>query len=352
MSRVCLRPIHSPSTSLAKKARSMPRGERRSISSTTAAWRNEANFSRAMRRLFSRSVTSRSIMRPRRCSKASAAMSGWRCWSSKALAMPASPRAARRSWVWLTSMSSPSAGSMEVAAATNVVVLDRVGLRGGLGEEGLVEAGLEDRGDGPVARRSDGGAAAAGCLEAERTVGAPQRQDAEARSESLFGMRLRAHDRLAQRDGGRANLASEGDDARRRPGGMPTMRARHMLGDRGVTMLHRRTRVACDPHAAMKHLDGRLRGPHLDDSADQAGRHRIEVPLDLDVVIRRHRGAPPLGILVRFDRHRQQGGPIDGLKKLAAAGAELAHEATVEFIEQRTDRRVQLDKRKEAPVAQ
>ena len=62
MSKFCLRPIQSPSTSLAKNARSMPRGARRSTSSTTAVCRSEANFRRAMSRLFSRSVASRSIM--------------------------------------------------------------------------------------------------------------------------------------------------------------------------------------------------------------------------------------------------------------------------------------------------
>ena len=50
----------------------MPRGVRRSISSMTAAWRKAANFRRATSRLLSRSVTSRSIMRPSRTSKVSA----------------------------------------------------------------------------------------------------------------------------------------------------------------------------------------------------------------------------------------------------------------------------------------
>ena len=77
-SRFCLRAIKSPSTSLAKKARSMPRGVRRSISSMTAAWRNAANFRRATTRLLSRSVTSRSIISPSRTSKVSVAASGWR----------------------------------------------------------------------------------------------------------------------------------------------------------------------------------------------------------------------------------------------------------------------------------
>jgi hypothetical protein len=41
--------------------------------------RSEANFRRTMSLLFSRSVASRSIIRPSRCSKVSAVTSGWRC---------------------------------------------------------------------------------------------------------------------------------------------------------------------------------------------------------------------------------------------------------------------------------
>ena len=42
------------------------------------------------------------------------------------------------------------------------------GLRFGIGHEGLVETGLEDGGDGAIARRADDDASAAGRFEAER----------------------------------------------------------------------------------------------------------------------------------------------------------------------------------------
>ena len=65
-----------------------------------AGWRT---CRRVTRRLLSRSVASRSTSSPRRSSKPSAAMSGWRRCSSNALAMPASRSAIRRSWVgWLS----------------------------------------------------------------------------------------------------------------------------------------------------------------------------------------------------------------------------------------------------------
>ena len=122
--------------------------------------------------------------------------------------------------------------------------------------------------------------------------------------------------------------------ARRRPEGVAAMRARHVLGDRGVPVLDARARVAGDAVAAMEHLDGGLGDPHLDDLADHAGRHGVEVPLDLDVVIRRHAGTPPFGVLVGLGRQRHQGGPVDGVEELAPAGAELAHQAGVELVDQ------------------
>ena len=130
------------------------------------------------------------------------------------------------------------------------------------------------------------------------------------------------------------------------------MRARHVLGDGRVPAPNGRARVAGDPLAAMEHLDGGLRGPRLDHLADQPGRHGVEVPVDLDVIIRRDAGAPPFGILVGLGRQRHQGRPVDGLEELPAAGAELAHQPGVEFIDQLADRHVQLGQREEAPVAQ
>jgi hypothetical protein len=59
-----------------------------------------------------------------------------------------------------------------------------------------------------------------------------------------------------------------------------------------------RAHVTGNPHAAVEHLDGGLCGPHLDHLADQPRRHRIEVPMDLDVIIRDDAGTPPLGILI------------------------------------------------------
>src|SRR6266404_7070293 len=266
--------------------------------------------------------------------------------------MPASPRAARRSWVWLLSIRSPCCWSVVVAAATYVAVLDGIGVGGGVWKEGLVEAGLEDRGDRPIARCADADPTAACGLDTPRPIGLLHPQDTEAGSEALLGMRLCPHNRFAQRHRGWTDLLGGGQQARRRPEGVSAMCARHVLGDGGVPVLHARAGVARDAGAAMEHLDGRLGGPHLDDLADHAGWHRVEVPLNFDVVIRRNAGAPPFGVLIGLGRQRHQGRTIDRIEELAAAGTELAHQTNVELADQDADRDVQLGEREEALIAQ
>lgn len=189
-------------------------------------------------------------------------------------------------------------------------------------------------------------------LETLRPIGLFQPQDAETGSEALLGMRLCPHDRLAQRDRGRTDFPSGGQQTRRRPEGVSAMRARHVLGDRGMAALHARACVAGDAGAAMEHLDAGFGGPHLDNLADHAGWHRVEVSLNFNMVIRCHTGTTPFGVLIGLGRQRHQGRTIDGVEELAAAGTELAHQAGVEFVDQDADRNVQLAEREEAPVAQ
>src|SRR3984885_14356396 len=152
--------------------------------------------------------------------------------------MPASPRATRRSWVWLMSIGSPSSRSVVVAAATDVAVLDWLGVGGRVGQEGLVEAGLEDRRDRPIARCANADPTAACGFEALRPEGLLHPQNAETGSEALLGMRLCPHDRLAQCDRGWTDLLGGGEQTRRRPEGVSAMCARHVLGDRSVAALH------------------------------------------------------------------------------------------------------------------
>jgi hypothetical protein len=68
MSKFSLRSILSPPKSLAKTARSTPRGVLQSIFSTHALWCSAANLRRVVRRLVSRSAASRSTSNPTRSS--------------------------------------------------------------------------------------------------------------------------------------------------------------------------------------------------------------------------------------------------------------------------------------------
>src|SRR2546423_12259303 len=103
-------------------------------------------------------------------------------------------------------MRSPSCRSVVIVPAADVAVVDGVGFGSALGKECLVEAVLEDRSDGPVARCTDADPALACGFEASRVVAARQREDAETRSEALLWLRLGPHDRLAQDNRGRADL--------------------------------------------------------------------------------------------------------------------------------------------------
>jgi hypothetical protein len=111
-------------------------------------------------------------------------------------------------------------------------------------------------------------------------------------------------------------------------------------------------RVAIVSYDEKPGIQASLGGPHLDDLTDHAGWNRVEVSLNFDVVIRRHAGATPFGILIGLGRQRHQGRTIDGVEELAAAGTELAHQAGIEVVDQDADRDVQLGEREEAPIAQ
>src|SRR5207253_9221941 len=188
MRRLCLRSIQSPSTSLAKNARSMPRGVRRSISSTMAVCRNEANF----RRVMSPFVLPLGDLAVDH--EAEPLLEGeYIGIGLLLLIVPGLGHTGEteRDQTFVAVVGEHEVllfQSVVIALAADVAVHDGAGLGCSLGQEGLVEAGLEDRGDGTVARRADVEPASACCFEASRTIGACQREDAETGSEALLGM--------------------------------------------------------------------------------------------------------------------------------------------------------------------
>ena len=137
---------------------------------------------------------------------------------------------------------------------------DRRAVRRLFGCVGFVEPVLEDRGDRAVAGRADVVAAPAGGLEAGR------------RRNSLASRRMPRHERKPCSGCGFAFmiasnsaivagpiLAASRIMRGRRPFGVAAMRARHVLGDRGVPVAHGGDRMAGDPLALVEDLDRRAR---------------------------------------------------------------------------------------------
>src|SRR5205085_5303309 len=157
---------------------------------------------------------------------ASAVMSGCRCCSSNAFAMPVSPSVTRRFKVGCVSIVC-LLSSVVVTIAADVAVMDGWCLRRLVVGVGAIEPVLQDRLDRAVACGADVVAASAGGFDAGRAVAAREPQDAESGTEALLGMRLGRHDCFDERDGGGADLARFSHHPGRRPFSVAPMRARH-----------------------------------------------------------------------------------------------------------------------------
>src|SRR4051812_24783283 len=226
--------IQPPMASFWNRARSRPRLVRQSMSSTLAWWRSLANRSRALSRRSCRSAISRSSSRPSHSAGASSPPWALAARSSKARAMPARP--SWRSWSRVGWVSMGCLSSVVVAGAPDVRVQQRQLLAvprwpwGGL----AVEAVLQDRLDRAIGAGADLDAAGAGRLQPLAAIGAQQPQDAEAGAEPLFGMWPALEDQSRQRRGGGADGSGLAADPLDSPLGMPPVRLRHVLGQRGV----------------------------------------------------------------------------------------------------------------------
>ncbi len=86
--------------------------------------------------------------------------------------------------------------------------------------------------------------------------------------------------------------------------------------------------------------------------AQQLVGHGVMAPVDLDMVVEPDRALLPLRIDVRGCGQGFERRPLQVIKELPAAGAEMPRDAIVEPIDQRADRRVQFGQREEPPVAQ
>src|SRR5258708_40355546 len=73
---------------------------------------------------------------------------------------------------------------------------------------------------------------------------------------------------------------------------------------------------------------------------------------DLDVIVETDPATLPLGVFVRQRWQRPERRFVQLLEERTPARAPAAHLATVQFVEQRPDRRVEFGQREEAPVSQ
>ena len=85
-------------------------------------------------------------------------------------------------------------------------------------------------------------------------------------------------------------------------------------------------------------------------SCSRISRHRVIVPVDVDVIIETDPPQTPFGIFVRFGRQGLQRRFVEFKEQIAAADAEAAHRPGIEIGDEFGDRLVQLAKREEAAV--
>jgi hypothetical protein len=86
--------------------------------------------------------------------------------------------------------------------------------------------------------------------------------------------------------------------------------------------------------------------------ADQPVRHRVVVPIDVDVIIETDPAQTPFGIFVRVGRQRLQRRAVELEEQIAAADAQAPHWSCIEIDDQLADRLVQIGEREEATIAQ
>src|SRR6185437_541893 len=89
------------------------------------------------------------------------------------------------------------------------------------------------------------------------------------------------------------DLAGPTAEPIRRPLGVASVGAGHVVGVRAVLAAHVPALMGADALAAMEDLDRARRDPHVDLGADERVRDRIEEVMDLDVIVEIDPRAPP-----------------------------------------------------------
>ena len=118
----------------------------------------------------------------------------------------------------------------------------------------------------------------------------------------LLGVRSALQDQRDELGGARADRDRVSTDALDRPLGISPVCARHVLGDRRVAAAETAAQVHRDALAPAEQLDRALGDAGIELLADQPMRHRVVMPVDVDVVVEPYPPHPPLGILIGLGR--------------------------------------------------
>ena len=103
-----------------------------------------------------------------------------------------------------------------------------------------------------------------------------------------------------------------------RPVAITPVRTRHVLGDRGRTIRALAARMGRHQLAAMEDLHRLRRDARVHLFAKQPERYRIEMLLDLDVVIEIDPAELPVRVFIRCWRQRSERGPVELLDRARA----------------------------------
>ena len=137
-----------------------------------------------------------------------------------------------------------------------------------------------------------------------------------------------------------------------RPVAITPVRTRHVIGDRGRAIRALAARMRRHQLAAMEDLHCLRRDACVHLFPQQPERYRIEMLLNLDVVIEIDPAVLPVRIFIRHWRQRPERGLVELLVERAPCRAPAAHGSIIELIGQVSDRLVQFGQREEPLVAQ
>ena len=205
----------------------------------------------------------------------------------------------------------------------------------------------------PVGARTDSDGAGTRGLEAGVTIAFGEPQDPEARTVALLWVRPVREDGFDEGGGLRADGAGPGDEARGGPLQVQLMRFGHVGRVGGVPAAEMAADMGRHPLPAMEELDRRHRQARIDELVAEGVGDGVVVSVELDVVVDIHAGVVvPLADDECLGREGPEGGAIQALEELPAAGAVEPHRAHVQDLEQLGDAGVERGEGEEPLVAQ